>query len=363
MMCSQKKSITLIVFFLSIFLTACNDPELNKKLPSQFNGESLLTSIITIEKLPVNYRTTGSVVSDQRIEVASRTTGYIRKILVREGDLVKKGQPLIMLDDSDVEGAIKQVLANVNKSESALKDAQTDLNRFESLFKRGSVSENKLRKIRLQRDIAQNTLDEARAALQIAESQRQYTQIISLINGVVVARQKREGDLATPAVPLLTIESSEGLLFETYVAEGQLKNIKHGDPVKVVIDALKEPQLGTIARIVPSANPLTRKSLVKVSLSDDMRLLPGMFGRTYFKVGSRSRPVVDIKAVMERGGLDGVFIVDKENTIHFRWLQLGKVFNNKIEVLAGLKGAEHIIARSNDRLRDGQIIKVKGVNP
>jgi len=359
-MISIKKQIILMIWVaLLITVVGCSDQSDEgsnkvKQEPLQFQ-----TTHVLVKSLPIVYRTTGTVVSDQRVDVASRTTGYIRKILVREGDNVKKGQALVTLDGADVEGAIRQVAASVNKATSALKDAQTDLDNFKALFKRGSVSENRLRKVTLQRDIAKDTLREAKAALDTTQSQRQYTQIISPVTGVVVARHKRDGDLATPAIPLVTVESSNGLLFETYIAEGQIKNIKQGDEVEVSIDAVEASIKGVIARIVPSADPLTRKLQVKVSLSENDKLLPGMFGRTRFEVGNKKLPAINEGAIVTRAGLGGVFLVDDEQYIHFRWLRLGKVTKGQVEVLVGLKGGELIVSEPDERLRDGDRIQLK----
>ena len=258
----MKKNIILIPLLgLLISGVGCSEQAEEGSDNAKQNLLQYQTTQVTVKSLPIVYRTTGSVVSDHRVDVSSRTTGYIRKILVREGDHVKSGQALVTLDGADVEGTIRQVAASVNKATSALKDAQTDLDNFKALFKRGSVSENRLRKVTLQRDIANDTLREAKAALDTTQSQRQYTQITSPVTGVVVARHKREGDLATPAIPLVTVESSDGLLFETYIAEGQVKNIKQGDQVEVFIDSIGMSITGVLARIVPSADPLTRKLL------------------------------------------------------------------------------------------------------
>ncbi len=357
----RRRSMLLIGGLLPLILIACNNEQPTKPV-NQHNTVWHLESVPVQQKnLAVNYRTTGSVVSDQRIDVASRTSGYIREILVREGVNVKKGEPLLMLDGANVEGAINQALAAVNKSKSALKDAQTDLVRFEALFKRGSVSDNKVRKIRLQRDVARDTLSEANAGLKTANSQRQYTQITSPIDGVVVERYKRVGDLAVPGIPLLTVESNEGLLFETYIAEGQLAKLKEGDTLNVEVDALNERVVGVIARIVPSGNPVTRKSRVKIALSAVPGLLPGMFGRAHFEVGKKIRPIVHQLSVVRRGGLDGVFIVDEHNTAHFRWLQLGEFIGESVEVLAGLSEGELILAKPDKRVREGDSIVKKGV--
>jgi len=355
----KKQSIFILSIGLLVNLLGCSEqPEAEKAVKEPW---VLQTTQVQVESLPIAYRTTGSIVSDHRVEVASRSTGYIKKILVREGDLVTMGQALVILDGADVEGAIRQVRASVDKARSALKDAQTDLENFQALFKRGSVSDNKLRKVRLQRDIAQDTFREAKAVLQTTQSQRQYTQITSPVSGVVVGRHKREGDLAAPAIPLLTVESGDGLLFETYLAEGQLKNISQGEAVEIVIDAVEEPFQGIIARIVPSGDPLTRKSQVKVSIPENSKVLPGMFGRAHFQVGVKSSPVIRAESLITRAGLSGVYIIDEKQRINFRWLRLGKTTRGKIEVLVGLTGGERIVSAPTERLREGDSIKAKDV--
>lgn len=355
----KKQIIMTVSMALIVGLLGCSEqPDIARTIEAPW---SLQTTLVQVESLAINYRTTGSIVSDHRVDVASRASGYIRKILVREGEAVTLGQTLVTLDDADVEGAVRQVTASVDKANSALKDAQTDLDNFNALYKRGSVSENKLRKVRLQRDIAQDTLREAKAALETAMSQRQYTQIISPVTGVVIKRHKRSGDLAAPAMPLLTVESSEGLLFETYIAEGQLKNIKQGEAVEVTIDAIEQPLQGVVARVVPSGDPLTRKARVKVSLPDSKGLLPGMFGRAYFKVGVKSLPVVAVESLITKAGLSGVFVVNDQQRINFRWLRLGKTRQEKLEVLVGLSGGERIILAPTEQLREGDAVELKGV--
>lgn len=353
----KKQYVLTILVSFSLVLGACSEQNELLKNAKQSDVLSFASTEVKTESLALNDVTTGSVVSDQRVDVASRATGYIRQILVREGDMVEKGQVLIRLDNSDLDGAIRQVKASVNKARSALKDAQTDLERFEALFKRGSVSDNKLRKVRLQRDVARDSLKEAQAILQTTRSQQQYTQIKSPITGVIVVRHKREGDLAAPAIPLLTLESNNALLFETYVSEGRIKNIKQGDRVDVFIDALDTNLEGTVARIVPSGDPVTRKSRVKVLLPDVERLLPGMFGRTTFKVGLRQSVVVDRQSLVTRAGLDGVFVIDEKQHVHFRWLRLGKTIAHNVEILVGLNGGESIVLKPDERLNDGDLIQ------
>lgn len=339
---------------LSVLLSACDRaPDAHPQpAPKSWN----LPLMQAPAGAPVEYTSVGSVVSDQRVDVTSRLSGYIREIGVQEGDRVRRGQVLARLDAADVEGGIRQAQAGVGAAQAAFRDAQTDLDRFQRLFERGSVSDNELRKIRLKHDAAREALNQARAGFDTARAQRDYADIKSPVDGVVVARPKRAGDLAVPGATILTLESGRALLFETFVAEGQVATIAAGQPVEVRIDGLATPLKGTVSRVVPSGDPVTRSYQVKIALPETAGLRPGMFGRAGFALGESKTPVVPRQALVERGGLRGVFVVDGEGRAHFRWLRIGREWPDRVEVTAGLQADERLVAAADPALRDGDRI-------
>lgn len=310
---------------------------------------------------PLEYTAIGSVVSDQRVDVASRLSGYIRELNVQEGDRVRRGQVLARIDAADVEGNIRQARAGMAAAESARDDAKVDVERFQALFAKGNVSESEMRKVRLRQDAAQEALNQARAAFEAATAQRDYTEIRSPLDGVVVARVKRAGDLAVPGAPILTLETGRGLLFETAVTERQVARVVVGKPVVVRIDGLDAPLTGRVQRVVASADPVTRSYPVKIALPDAAGLLPGMFGRADFVVGETAVPVVPASALVERGGLRGVFVLDAAGKARFRWLRLGREWPDRVEVTAGLVAGERVVAVEEPALREGDAVGTAAV--
>jgi RND family efflux transporter MFP subunit len=309
---------------------------------------------------PVEYTTVGSVVSDQRIDVTTRLSGYIRAVLVQEGDRVRRGQVLVRLDTSDVEASIRQAQAGVTAAEAAFHDAEVDRGHFQQLFEHGTISDNEFRKVVLKDEAAHETLKQARAALDMACTQREYAAIKSPVDGMVVTRSKLVGDLAVPGVPILTLESEHGLLFEAFVDVGvdkeSLAAFAVGKPVEVRIDGLSAPLKGTVSRFVPSADPATRSYQMKIALPERAGLTPGMFGRAAFQIGESKLPVVPRQALVERGGLYGVFVVDGEGNAYFRWLRTGREWPDRVEVTAGLQSGERLVMVPDSALRDGDRI-------
>jgi len=339
---------------ISVLLAAC-DASPDVRPPPAPQSRSL-NVISVLAGAPVEYMAVGSVVSDQRVDITSKLSGYIREILVQEGDPVRRGQVLARLDAADVDSGIRQGQAGVSAAEAAFRDAQSDLERFQRLFERGSVSDNELRKIRLKHDGAREALNQARAVFDSARAQRDYAEIKSPVDGLVVARGKRAGDLAVPGAPIMTLESGRRLLFETFVAEEPVASIAVGNPVEVWLDRLARPLEGTVSRVVSSADPVTRSYQVKIALPETKGLMPGMFGRAAFLIGESKSPVVPRPALVERGGLRGVFVVDGESTAHFRWLRIGREWPDRVEVTAGLQAGERLVATADPSLRDGDKI-------
>lgn len=316
------------------------------------------TAIVAARQLPLLHTGTGSVVSDQRVDIGSRVAAYIRAIEVREGQRVAEGQELVTLDARDVEAAIRTAVAAREQARAARDDAQRDVEDAQTLHGRGAVSDAHLRKARLQLETADEALVAAEAELARAQSERQYVRILSPIDGLVVARHRRAGDLAQPGTPLLTVESDSVLLFETQVAERVVGAIRAGDAVQVSIDALGATLQGEVQRRVASGDPVTRRFQVKVRLPRTEGLLPGMFGRALFSVGTREAIVVPAGAVVERGGLRGVYVVGDDARVRFRWLRTEHATGQGVMVSAGLDAGERVVAAPPQDMREGDLVAV-----
>jgi len=326
--------------------------------PPQSKDFTIPVMRVQVEEIPRLYRVPGSIKSDERIQISSRITGYLQKISVYAGDRTTKGAVLVEIEPTEVEGAISRAKAALDSAKTALRDTERDVSRLSRLLAKGITSNEKYRKAKVIRDVARSTLADSKAALDTAMAGRKYASIISPINGIVVSRHKQVGDLATPGVPVLTIESRTKLLFKTAVAERRISHVRTGDKVRVVIDALGDMDMqGVVLRVIPSGDPVTRRYDVEITLPAKIEAFPGMFGRAYFSIGSDKLPVVPIKALVKRGGLKGVFVLDREHKVGFRWLRTGRRWKNAVVVLAGLDGGETILAQGDRRIHDGDLIK------
>jgi multidrug efflux pump subunit AcrA (membrane-fusion protein) len=117
-----------------------------------------------------------------------------------------------------------------------------------------------------------------------------------------------------------------------------------------VIEALGDTALkGKVVQIIPAADPASRAFLVKVELPSDVRLRSGLFGRAQFSRGTQQALLIPRSAVVERGQLHGVFVLDQKRVANLRYVALGKLSGSEIEVLSGLQTGEHFVANPCER--------------
>jgi len=353
----NQLSVTFLV--LVLFLSACGDGK--KKAYTDPRKMRVPTELVQTAEIPNIDSEPGSVVSDDRIDLSSRVVGFIKNLDAREGQKVKKGDVVVRIDPSDVNEAIRQAQAGVAAAKNDLADAERDLKAFTTGATQGWASSDTKLKTQVRRDIAQTTLTKAEAALASARAQQAYTTISSPVDGVVVARYKHSGDMATTGVPILTIESRQVLLFKVFVPESNVGRITPGMAASVRIDALPgEAIKGTVQRIIPSGDPVTRRFEVDLALPGSSEILPGMFGRAEFILDSSQAPAIPKHVLITRGGLDGVFVLDDKNVARFRWLRLGRELNGLMEVTSGLSAGERILSQVDDTVRDGTVILTEG---
>jgi RND family efflux transporter MFP subunit len=292
------------------------------------------------------------VVAAERVEVASRLMGYIRDIAVSEGQAVSRGQRLFSVDPLDVEGQVAQARLAVTQAEAAHADAKADHERFANLFKEEAVSRQQHDKAKLQYDLAAARLEQARAALTTAGGQLRYASVTAPMAGVITKKLAHAGDLAAPGRPVLVLENPARLQVETQVPEAVLRNLKPGITVPVEVDGAAAPVDGRVAQISPAADPTSHTFLVKLDIHA-AGLRSGTFARVLFPSGQRELLLVPRAAVVNRAGIEGVFVVDDQGSAHFRMVRSGGVHDGRVEIQSGLRPGEQIAVDGTERLESG----------
>lgn len=311
----------------------------------------------------------GTVRAAQTSQLASQIMGNIVAVQAHEGERVEIGQVLGTIDDTQLRAAVKQATAaqlaaqkDVSAAESELALAQSTLKRYQQLYDKKSISPQEFDEIKTRvqsaearRDMARAALAQADAALTQARTSLGFTRIRAPFAGVVTERKADPGTLASPGMPILTLEDTRNYRLEVTVDENDIRLLHLGQSTPVNIDALGSAEIiGKVVQIVPAADPGSRSFLVKIELPKDAHLRSGLFGRAQFAHGERSTLLLPRSAVVERGQLQGVYVLDAEQIAGLHYVTLGRTSGQQVEILSGLDGGEKLVAAPGDRELGGK---------
>lgn len=372
------------------------------------------TKIETVaqQRIDESYEAVGTVRARTSSIVSSKVMGTIVAMKVREGDAVRVGQILVEIDSreariqtqksgaglvetkgalDEVDRSIKVAESNRTAVEANRQLATSTFHRYQQLLERQSVSPQEFDEVRAKYEVANAEAERAVRMVEALEAKRRqalarieqakadvagtnlnsgYTRIVSSINGVVVSRQADVGYMATPGGPLLTIESGSDYQLEAAVQESQINKIHLRDQARVQIDALGQEELvGTVEEIVPAADPASRTYLVKIRISppagNQQIIRSGLYGRARFITGQTQALTIPRRAIVARGQLISVYVVDPSGIARMRLITTGKPFNDRVEVLSGLAEGEQIVVDGVEALNDGSRVReaAPGLSP
>lgn len=241
---------------------------------------------------------TGTVAAEATVLVGTQVSGTIRQLNVDYNSIVKKGMLLAQIDpaifQAQVEQAranLKSAAANVEKSEAALLEAKRTLERNKTLFARNFIarsdmdaSETNYLSAQAQLNVTKAQVEQAKAALLLAETNLQYTRILSPVDGIVISRNVDIGQTVAASFQTPTLfniaRDLTRMQIETSIDEADIGKIKAGLPVQFTVDA--HPDILFVGRIAEIRNaPTTISNVVTYTViikvdNPELRLKPGM---------------------------------------------------------------------------------------
>jgi RND family efflux transporter MFP subunit len=330
------------------------------------------------QQVPVELRATGTVHARETAAISAQVMGRIEQVLVHAGDSVRAGQPLVVIDNSALRASAAQAEAAVAaaenqhaaaKSNSSL--AASTLARYRQLQTEKSVSPQEMDEVAGRAEAAAAQLQALQAQVQAARDQARaarimlgYARIVAPFNGVVTARMADPGTMAAPGVPLLQIDRAGALQLQVAVDESAIAIVHLGMKTPVSIDGVSTDLEGTVAEIVPAADPSSHSFLVKIDLPPSRPLRAGMYGSAQFPNGAHQAIMVPRSAVVARGSLECAYVLDGQDIAQLRYVTLGAVHGSQVEVLSGIAGGERLVDSPQDRDFAGRRIDVpSGAQP
>lgn len=388
------------VLLVSTVLTAACGKKVETTTVTATEIPNVVVSKVTRSSIADFYEATGTVKAKTTTQVSANLMGRILSIPVSEGDRVQKGQMLVQIDNRDAQAQLQKAEAGLKEAQALITEidnavmaanaavktaeankqmAEITFGRYKELYQRKSVSGQEFDDASSKLKVATSELERAKSSVQTIESKRSqinarieqakadiantkvyagYASIVSPVSGIVVKKMAEPGAIASPGVPLLSIEDNSQYRLEAAVDETHTKLARLGGRVDVRIDALGDGVIsGMVADILPSADTSSRSFIVKIDLPANPSLKSGLYGLARFPVAQKEAITVPETALQERGQLTGVYVVGSDGIAQYRIVTLGKRAEGSAEVLSGLSEGDEIASSNLSQLKDG--VKVR----
>ncbi|MFA5250175.1 MAG: efflux RND transporter periplasmic adaptor subunit [Parachlamydiales bacterium] len=222
------------------------------------------------KKSPAKELTLYGNVDVREVDIGFRVPGQVAELFYEEGDYVKTGALLAVLDKTPYNSQVYQALANVESIKANLRNAEILLKRREALIASGGVSKEELDDAQANRDILQANLWAAEAALVIAKDNLSYTEVSAPTDGVILTRIREPGTVVNPSDPVYTLSVSSPVWIRAFANEPELGLIYYGMEAKIMTDTKGGPVYqGKIGFISPVAE-FTPKTVQTTQLRTDL---------------------------------------------------------------------------------------------
>jgi multidrug efflux system membrane fusion protein len=318
----------------------------------------------------INLNALGTVTSLATVTIRTQISGYLIKVVFKEGDGVKKGDLLAEIDSRPYEAALAQQRGQLARDEALLKGAQVDLARYQGLAAQNAVPHQTLDTQIALVGQDQGTVEADRAMVKAAEVNLAYTKIVSPLDGRVGLRLVDQGNYVTPgdANGLVVITQIQPISVLFTVPEDNLqaisKRLQSGAQLPVAaLDRSGANKLadGTLSTFDSQIDPTTGTIKLRAQFPNESKTLyPNQFVNIRLLLDTHKDVVTMSTAGIQRG-VPGTFVylIKDDSTVTVRPVKLGVTDGDRVEVLSGLEPGDRIVIDGADKLREGAKVIVR----
>ncbi|KGR90259.1 hypothetical protein CD30_12370 [Ureibacillus massiliensis 4400831 = CIP 108448 = CCUG 49529] len=395
--------------FLStaLLLSGCNNNADSEDTTEEVVREiPVETAAVTFGALTDDQLLTGQIEAENEVSILPSTAGEITAIYVKKGDVVKVGQVIAQLDNTNELNAVKQAEISVKQAQLSLEDAQksqsdalenielqleqaqsaydtakADLDRNQKLFDAGLISEKELEGYKLQEKNAriqldqvnlskvqaentigiqtvETSLEQAQLSLESAKQRLDDKVVKATISGEVTSVDAEVGEMASGQSPLATVVSMNTVSLNVNLLQGHLNSFAVGDEIEVQVIGLEGTFEGTVSYIssISSGSGLFTME-VQIDNSDKV-IKPGMVASIVMEeVLEQDKLMVPTEAIIQKEGKSVVFIVQDNKAVQ-KEVEVIR-FNTELTAVTGeLKENDLVVISGQNLLNDGDLVKV-----
>ncbi len=311
----------------------------------------------------------GYVVAQRKAAVASKGTGLMVYLAVKEGDKVKKDQIIARLQDDDIKAQLEAAKATLSLNQSNLNEVKNTYERQKKLYDSGSATQSDLESAESNYNKAVASIDLAKAQLTSAQVALENTVIRAPFDGTVLTKDADVGEMVAPfaaganaRAAVVSIADLGSLQVETDVSEANIEKITLNEECEIELDAYPSRRYsGFVASIVPTADRAKGTVLVKVGFQKyDERVLPEMSAKVLFLKQKETQTVTNEPPVLvlpdasiaNRNGKSVVYIITDKKAKEVV-VTTGIKFDGFTEIKSGIHQGDRVIQNFDEKITDG----------
>jgi len=368
----MKKQFSFALFILGLFLISCGGNEQQTTQPPEVQVYTTHA-----QDVPLYEDFVGSVAGRKDIAIRARVAGFLEGIHFHEGRRVKKGQLLYTIESQQYEAQSAAQLSKLAEAKTNLAHAKSELARIKPLAENNAVSQSDLDAAVANFEAAKAMVEAAKANLRAANIQLGYTKIKAPISGIIGKTKAKVGDFVgqSPNPVILNVVSQiDTMLVDFYLTESDYLRIfrefaanenanknerKEKNNLELFLsDGTMHKNRGNIRFIDRGIDVTTGAVLIQASFPNPSGLLrPGLFGKVRVKLDVvKDGILVPQRSVSELQGTFSVFVVNEENKVEQRKVDLGTTIGSFWLVKDGLKDGEKVVFEGLQKVKTGMVV-------
>jgi RND family efflux transporter MFP subunit len=311
--------------------------------PSAANAAELPFGTATVEddEAPLERLFDGTVEAVNQATMSAQTAGRIAEVFFDVDDYVQAGEPIVRFTNVEQQSALRQAQAALDEATARSNQADEEFRRTSGLYESGSASKREYDQALAARDAAKARVTAARSSVESAGQQLEYTLVRAPYAGIVTRRHVEVGETVTVGQPLMSGLSLETLRVVVDLPQQVAAQVREHRKAFVLTADGRVESVGVT--IFPYANSASNTFRARLDLPDgQFGLYPGMFVKVAFVIGKAHRLLVPTAALMRRSEVTGVYVIGDDNQLRMRQVRIGGTFDDRSEVLAGLRVGERV---------------------
>ncbi|WP_378954774.1 efflux RND transporter periplasmic adaptor subunit [Pelosinus sp. sgz500959] len=323
--------------------------------------------VLTVEVMPAFNKNiiplltfTASLEPVWHSDLSPKVDGRIETLYTDEAQKVAAGQIVGKLENMEFAAQVSQAQGTLYSVGADLAQAKSDLARNKMLVEQGALSQQQYEAAMAKVASLEGQMRASQGNLGYQQSRLGFTDIVTPHAGTVMTRYLQAGDYAKAGTPIFTVADTSVMLAKTTVGEGQITQVKLGDPAQVLVESLSDqPFNGKITKIVPAAAVPARTFTLEVSIDNSQdTLLSGLTAKVMANGKEHMNAlVVPESALVLFEDQKTVFVLSNDQVVQ-RKLRVGYIGNGWAEVLSGLNPGDLIVVKGQNTIRDGSKVQV-----